>query len=88
MLLHANTNASTLNSTVAVGSGSPAHVTSQSGGKSPSNDLTAQSPKSQQTSLAQAAANLHKKMEETYSGYNSGDEHLQPKEGGKTAGDF
>ncbi|XP_017133862.1 OTU domain-containing protein 5-B isoform X2 [Drosophila elegans] len=38
-------------------------------------------PKAQvQMSPATAAANLLKTVEETFSGYNSGDEHLQPKE--------
>lgn len=40
--------------------------------------LGCQSPKSQ-NAVSQAAINI-KSVEDTYSGYNSGDEHLQPKE--------
>lgn len=50
------------------------------GRKSP--EQLASLPKTQQTQMtpAAAAANLLKAVEETFSGYNSGDEHLQPKE--------
>ncbi|XP_011205024.1 uncharacterized protein LOC105227399 isoform X1 [Bactrocera dorsalis] len=46
-----------------------------------------QSPKSS-TLTTQAAANLLKAVEETYSGYNSGDEHLRPKEDAITADEW
>lgn len=50
------------------------------GRKSP--EQLASLPKAQQAQMtpAAAAANLLKAVEETFSGYNSGDEHLQPKE--------
>ncbi|XP_014095246.2 serine-rich adhesin for platelets isoform X2 [Bactrocera oleae] len=49
--------------------------------------LSCQSPKLS-TSTTQAAANLLKAVEETYSGYNSGDEHLRPKEDAITADEW
>ncbi|KAL7734888.1 hypothetical protein ACLKA6_011162 [Drosophila palustris] len=59
----------------AVGNSSPTAV----GRKSP--EHLASVPKAQtQMTPATAAANLLKAVEETFSGYNSGDEHLQPKE--------
>uniref|UniRef100_A0A0A1XCJ0 ubiquitinyl hydrolase 1 n=1 Tax=Zeugodacus cucurbitae TaxID=28588 RepID=A0A0A1XCJ0_ZEUCU len=49
--------------------------------------LSSQSPKLS-TSVTQATANLLKSVEETYSGYNSGDEHLRPKEDTITADEW
>ena len=72
-----------LNVASVVGGSSPAHVAGQSG-KANVAELAAQSPKSQQSNTAQSAVNSLKAAEETYSGYNSGDEHLQPKEGAKS----
>ncbi|XP_034482591.1 OTU domain-containing protein 5-B isoform X2 [Drosophila innubila] len=58
-----------------VGNSSPTAV----GRKSP--EHLASAPKAQtQMTPATAAANMLKAVEETFSGYNSGDEHLQPKE--------
>ncbi|XP_067647505.1 uncharacterized protein Duba [Eurosta solidaginis] len=71
---------------------SPVHV-SGSGGNSPDHlsgipvVLGCQSPKSS-SSVAQVAANLLKAVEEAYSGYNSGDEHLYPKEAAITADEW
>lgn len=49
--------------------------------------LSCQSPKLS-TSATQATANLLKAVEEMYSGYNSGDEHLRPKEDAITADEW
>ncbi|XP_017479766.1 PREDICTED: OTU domain-containing protein 5-A [Rhagoletis zephyria] len=74
------------------GGSSPAHVSAK-GSVSPDHlgaipvVLGCQSPKSS-SSVTQATANLLKDVEETYSGYNSGDEHLQPKEGSTTADEW
>ncbi|XP_053954472.1 uncharacterized protein LOC128860769 isoform X1 [Anastrepha ludens] len=74
------------------GGSSPVH-TSGAGGNSPDHlgarpvVLGCQSPKSS-SSVTQAGANLLKAVEEIYSGYNSGDEHLQPKEGAITVDEW
>ncbi|KAL9909349.1 deubiquitinating enzyme A isoform 1-T1 [Glossina fuscipes fuscipes] len=64
------------------GCNSPVNHVSTTGNKSPEHlMLGSQSPQSQSSAVTQAATNLLKATEDTYSGYNSGDEHLQPKEG-------
>lgn len=67
---------------------SVAHV-SALGNKSPDHLLKgSQSPQTQAGSVSQAASGLLKAIEDTFSGYNSGDEHLQPKEGLTTADEW
>ncbi|KAM7355704.1 deubiquitinating enzyme A isoform 2-T2 [Cochliomyia hominivorax] len=69
-------------------SGSVAHASGM-GNKSPDHLLkTSQSPQTQTGSVTQAASGLLKAIEDTFSGYNSGDEHLQPKEGLITADEW
>uniref|UniRef100_A0A1A9WRI7 ubiquitinyl hydrolase 1 n=1 Tax=Glossina brevipalpis TaxID=37001 RepID=A0A1A9WRI7_9MUSC len=61
---------------------SPVNHVSATGNKSPEHlMLGSQSPQNQSSVVTQTATNLLKATEDTYSGYNSGDEHLQPKEG-------
>uniref|UniRef100_W8BX61 ubiquitinyl hydrolase 1 n=1 Tax=Ceratitis capitata TaxID=7213 RepID=W8BX61_CERCA len=75
-----------------LGSSSPTQSTS-TGGNSPDHlaaipvVLGCQSPKSA-ASITQVTGNLIKAVEETYSGYNSGDEHLQPKESAISADEW
>ncbi|XP_075160293.1 deubiquitinating enzyme A isoform X2 [Haematobia irritans] len=83
---HAGTSSS---STVSLNPGTSAvgGHTSTVGSKSPEHLLLgSQSPNSQ--SPSQAATALLKAIEDTFSGYNSGDEHLQPKEGKVTADEW
>ncbi|XP_059216171.1 OTU domain-containing protein 5 isoform X1 [Stomoxys calcitrans] len=85
--------AGTSSSAGAGGSAAPSTVSHASavGNKSPDHLLLgSQSPKSQTTpaTVAQAASGLLKAIEDTFSGYNSGDEHLQPKEGKITADEW
>ncbi|XP_065359232.1 uncharacterized protein DDB_G0289357 isoform X2 [Calliphora vicina] len=49
---------------------------------------SSQAPQTQAGSVGQAASGLLKAIEDTFSGYNSGDEHLQPKEGLPTADEW
>lgn len=65
-------------------SNSPVSHGSSMGNKSPDH----QSSQTQTNAAVQAASGLLKAIEDTYSGYNSGDEHLQPKEGLTTADEW
>ncbi|KAI8123517.1 hypothetical protein FF38_11152 [Lucilia cuprina] len=59
------------------------------GNKSPDHLLTtSKTTQTQSGSVAQAASGLLKAIEDTFSGYNSGDEHLQPKENLTTADEW
>ncbi|XP_005185748.1 OTU domain-containing protein 5-A isoform X2 [Musca domestica] len=66
-------------SSAAVGNNSPDHLRLGS-----PNHAT----NSQTTAVAQAASGLLKAIEDTFSGYNSGDEHLQPAEAKTTADEW
>lgn len=85
--------AGTSSSSVSGSTGGPANSSgavhaSATASQSPEHLLGSQSPKSQPSSVAQAASGLLKAIEDTFSGYNSGDEHLQPKEGKTTADEW